>query len=65
MANKRWTTIDNNFSISFDKNAIIEALDDAKYSSVKSGEIYNFTPIKNLLDIQQKNKLVDVIGVII
>ena len=52
MANKRWTTIKNDFQISFDQWAEIEQLDDGKDSLIKSGEIYNFTPIKDLLKFQ-------------
>lgn len=48
MANKRFTTIKNDFQITFDQNAEIEALQDNKDSLIKSGQIYSFTPIKNL-----------------
>lgn len=64
MANKRFTTIKNDFQITFDSNAEIEQLNDNKDSLIKSGQIYNFTAIKDLQGIQQTNTMVEVIGVI-
>jgi hypothetical protein len=45
MANKRFTTIKNDFQITFDWNADIEELNDNKDSLIKTGSIYSFTKI--------------------
>lgn len=65
MANKKFTTIKNDFCITFDYNADIEQLDDNNNSMIKAGSVYNFTAIKNLQNLEQTNTMVEVIGVVI
>lgn len=65
MANKKFTTIKNDFCVTFDYNADIEQLDDNNNSMIKAGSVYNFTAIKNLQNLEQTNTMVEVIGVVI
>jgi len=60
MANKRFTSIKNDFCIVFEKNAqIVEVADDGSIAE----QAFDFTEIKNIQDIVQL-KTLDIVGVI-
>lgn len=63
MANKRYTTIKNDFCLTFDERADIEEIQD-QGNTIKKGQMFQFTPIAELQNITASNTMVEVIGVI-
>jgi hypothetical protein len=64
LANKRFTTVKNDFTLVFEKNAsITEAEDDGSIAGLDSA--FDFVPIKEIEDKGSHQRSVDVIGVII
>lgn len=64
MANKRFTTIKNDYCIAFDGQAGIEEVPEAN-SRIKSGIVYDFTPLPQLAQFESSQLfMADVIGVV-
>lgn len=64
MANKRFTTIKNDYQLNFDERAEVKEIFDNQ-SVIKSGTVFSFTPLVELKNQLQSNQLVEVIGVVI
>lgn len=63
MANKKFTTIKNDYQITFDERADIVEIQD-QGNTIKQGQMYQFTPISELQNIIGSSTMVEVIGVI-
>lgn len=65
MANKRFTTIKNDYCITFGDQVCIELIQNGEDGkNIKAGQVFNFTPINKLQDLVESLSMVDVIGVV-